>query len=154
MAFMDNSERQIALVEGPYSYPNTFSMRGPDYPDTFNLFWMDKRLVAIHTGVLITRASLLSVIGAKIDKAIEPREKEENDLTLDEMLSRDEKSFTIFYSCIEQVRLLGPESRFALPELEIKSGKIQKMFFLTDAQFEQLSNILPSIPELSGKLIR
>jgi hypothetical protein len=82
------------------------------------------------------------------------KRKGRNDLTLDEILSRDEKSFTIFYSCIEQVRLLGPESRFALPELEIKAGKIQKMFFLTDAQFEQLSNILPNIPKLSGKLIR
>ena len=141
---MQDSERQIAVIEKIF-----------DYPNTYNLYWMDKRLVVINkkSQSAVGVGLIPSLIGEGITKINESRKKEKmKNLTLDEILQKDKKSYAIAYEDIEQIRLYDPQSRWKNRKLEIKSHKIQKKFMLDKAQFEQLSDVLPTIDALKGKL--
>lgn len=166
---MQNQEQQIGLVE-----------KIIEYPETYNLVWTDKRLVILNTKTQrnVGAGLIPSLIGEGITKFNQSRKKEKTkDLTLDELLAKDDKSFAVPYETVEQMRLIDPQSRWKNRKLEIrlidsakpklhgnfwsdankiegKNSVIDRAYNLTKVQFEQLTAILPNIPELSGKLMR
>lgn len=144
---MNNSEQQIGLVENI-----------SNYPDTYNLFWMDKRLVVIHTRSQsnVGVGLIPSLIGEGITKFNESRKKEKTkDLTLDEILAKDKKSFAVDYTDVEKIELHDPHSRWRNRKLKIKMqlDTVSKDYIINESQFEKLSTILPKIVELRAKLV-
>jgi hypothetical protein len=171
---MENSEKQIAVIENISRNP-----------ETYNFYLTNKRLVAINTKSQSTAFVSLGLVGAVIDTAIEMKQgkkkKELKSLTLDEILQKDKKSFAIPYSNVEWLWLHDSKSRWKNPKIEIRlkginlhrnkwnnnlemqenqEGKFIDIsekspdFNLTKDQFEQLSTILPNIAELNGKLVK
>jgi hypothetical protein len=144
---MENSERQIALIKNIVSaYANTYEL--------YDLYLMDKRLIAIHTGEVNPTAwgvagglvGMLIAEGAQriVDSSKKAKIK---NLTLDKLLEKDKNNFAIAYESIEQIKLYDSNR-----ELEIKSGPIQKTFAATKEQFERLGIILPTINPIKDKL--
>lgn len=142
---MENSEQQIAFIKNIFVYP-----------DKYDLYLMDKRLVVINTrSQTVAGFGLIpELIGEGITKINESRKKEKmKNLTLDEMLAKDKKkSFTIPYEDIQNVKVYKPKYGWSNWKLEIKSIKLQKTFYLKKEQFEQLSKLLPNISALNGKI--
>jgi hypothetical protein len=172
--FMENSEKQIALIENISRFP-----------ETYTFYLTNKRLVAINKKSLSTAFVSLGLVGAAIDIAIEKQQgkkkKELESLSLDEILQKDKKSFAIPYSNVEWFWLHDSKSRWKNQKIEIRlkginlhrnkwnnsfemqENQVGKFidisesspdFILTKDQFEQLSTILPNIPELNGKVYK
>ncbi len=151
---MQNSERQIALIKNVVivDFSNT----------TCDLYLTDKRMVLIRTkgskewGGLMGGAvggMVGAIIGSVAQKGLESRKKqtkkEASDLTLDELLAVDKKSFGLAYEDIEQIKFYKVMLN---RRLSVTTKKTLKSFTLTTKQYEELSTILSTIPALKGKL--
>ena len=145
---MENSEQQIAVTEKMF-----------DYPNTYNFYWTNKRLIAINVrNQEVVGAGLIpALIGEALTKFNESRKKEKTkNLSLDEILAKDKKSFDVSYEVIEQIKLHKGRLEIAskkFSEMSITYNRWKK-FLLKKEQFEQLSTILPSIAALKGKLVK
>jgi len=143
---MENSEKQIVSIE--HIIQNKFGA------DAYNLYLMDKGLVLINkTSRTVWTAPLILTPLLTGYNWSRKQEKIKN-LKLDEILQEDKKSYAIAYEDIEQIRLHDPQSRWKSFSLEIKSPKIQISFLLNKTQFQQLSNVLPNLIALQGKLVK
>ena len=136
---MENPEKRIALIE------NIF---GSQYK--YNFYFMDKRLIAIDTGIGLARRG--SGIGELVNRV--RMNKKLKNLKLDEMLQIDKNSYAIAYEDIEQITLHDSQSRWRFCGVEINWHNTQKIFSLDKKRFDQLSNILQSLPALQGKLVK
>ena len=169
---MDNSEKQFGLIQNVSCSP-----------DIYDFYITSKRLIAINTASKSNLFLSLGLVGEVFDFAIERnQDKKRSELTknlsVEEILDKDKRSFEIPYSNVEWI-WLHPKSGFKSPKMSIKltgihlhrskwdlkhemqknqEGKFMEYyeicpdFSLTIDQFEKLSTTLPQIVGLNGKL--
>lgn len=147
---MENSEQQIVIVKNVIADLSNY-----------DVYLTDRRIVVVHTWNVPTWGAAGGFVGSLIAEGVEAlvssrKKKKMENLTLDEILVKDKKSYVIPYESIEQIKL---KSR----KLEISAEQFSKLsltynrwkkFTLNKEQFEQLSTILPSIAALKGKLVK
>jgi hypothetical protein len=128
--------------------------------DKFDLYVTGTRFVMIKiqsgsSGV----GSLLGPVGTIVEMGVSKalKKKNEDDLTLDQKLKKDKNSFAMDYAVIDAVKLgkgkLGGrifQVRYANEEGEFKKIDIT----VSDAQFDKLEVLLPTVPSLGTKFQR
>ncbi len=144
---MEKSEQPIGAVAGIV-----------DYAETYNMFWMEKRFIMINTTsqIFVGGGLIPELVGEALTIINKSRkEKKAKNLTTDELLEKDSKSFAVNYVDIEKIELHDPHSRWKKRKLKIKMKEdmLPKEYGVTETQFAMLSALLPSIAELKGKLI-
>lgn len=127
----------------------------------FDLYFMNERLVAIHTfnpyyverGSGFSRDFISPIIETGVEKlrgAVWSKEHASTDnLSLDEMVASDKKNFVLYYSDISSIEL--KESEWG-SHCRLSSTKMQIDFEVPDEQFELLKTNLPRISGLSDKV--
>ncbi len=88
-----------------------------------------------------------------IQKRRDAKERRKQDplrgLTIDELLERDKSSYAVNYDELEWICI---NKSFFGSNLNFKGEKIWKLIKLSKEQFKQLSQVLPRIDALKGKL--
>ena len=154
---MQNSERQIAVINAILFTEDSLSI--------YDLYITDQRLVVIDSkdfygggglNWVLFGSNLLDAI-EQSDEATAKKQKELKEefesLSLDEKLKSRWKNFAINYEDVIQIVLNDPHSRWRKAILKIISEKKKAKFQPTKEQCEQLTNILPNIQALWGKVI-
>ena len=151
---MQNSEQEIAIINGLY----TNDLRRIDY----TLHLTTKRFVLIHVTNLDAQAVQAQISGGLIgyaiakgvQKASESKRKEKEnalqDLTLDELLQKDKKSFAMAHENIVSIRL---HKGWINGEIFVKLKSSQAQFFVDKKQIEPISTTLSQITSLQGKVL-
>jgi hypothetical protein len=146
------SEKQLALFENVQIVTGLISKN-------FDIYITDRRIVGIHkyvvgmTGSVIGLAGVaggLAEMGIKKLREGDWKDKQEQmkEMTLDEKLAIDEKSFSLLYSDVVEMKLRDPFGY----SLRVKGGNVNVSIPLVKKQFEQLKELLPTIPALAGKV--
>jgi hypothetical protein len=122
---------------------------------TYDLYFTDSRMVAIHTVRHAETLGLLAggvigeAIASKIDNRSELKEQMES-VTLDEKLSLDSKSFSVPYLEIKELEMEKPLLAGG-QRLEMKWGKTKKRFELGKPGFDDLCSLFPRISVLADR---
>ncbi len=144
---MENSEELLAVLKAVDDSLGRYMLF-----EIFDLCITNKRLVVINPKLHNWKA--WSGINVKILKRRgEAKKRLKQDplkgLTLDELLEEDKSSYAINYDDLEWIYL--NKSLFG-SNLNFKGKKIGKLIKINKEQYDQLSQILPRINALKGKL--
>jgi hypothetical protein len=144
---MENSEEILAILKALDDHLGRYVQF-----EIFDLCITNNRLVVINPKLYKFRVRMLG-ISVRILRRGEAKKRLKQDplkgLTVDELLEKDKSSYAINYDELEWIRL---NTSFFGSNLNFKGEKIWKQIKLNKEQFKQLSQVLPRIDALKGKL--
>jgi len=147
---MEGSEQVLAIIEG---------LRSSDLNAYYNLVLTTRRIILLHTPDLpvspeigLAKGGLIGWAYAEaMDAGVESKmnEKENSrNLTLDELLQKDNKSFAINTEDVSQIKI---HKGWINHEVIIESASSQKIF-LVEHNIKKISKILLQASTLAGKV--
>jgi hypothetical protein len=147
---MENSEEILAVLKALDD-----RLSSPMRIRIFDLCFTNKRLVIIMPK-LVKRTitwNWLSYRTLKGRNILKEKQRRKQDplmgLTIDELLEKDKSSYAINY---DDLKWICVNTSFSRSNLQFRTGKIWKLIEISKKQFKQLSQILPRIVALKGKL--
>ena len=143
---MENSEELLTVLKAVDNSLGTYFQF-----EIFDLCITNKRLVVINLKLHKWRG--WGGINAMIQRRREAKKRRKQDplkgLTIDELLEKDKNSYAINYDDLDWICL--NKSLFG-SNLNIKGKKIGRLIKINKEQYNQLSQILPKIDALKGKI--